>query len=117
MMREVKLANEQIEAAAKAMRKADHCPIDIGHYRITACAAAPFLQMPWEMPTYEELEMFKDFKSAGSALFEFVRRRNAALLPKPVDPRRQRIIDALAGDVVTADRILVALDTKDGVNV
>ncbi len=41
--------------------------------------AAPFLQLPWDEPTEEEIE---------SALQEFVRRRNAALQPKPVDPRK-----------------------------
>lgn len=59
--------------------------------------AAPFLKFPLDEPNEEEL----DDVGAGlgmpfsapirNAIFKFVRRRNAALQPKPVDPREETI--------------------------
>jgi hypothetical protein len=49
--------------------------------------AAPFLQLPWDEPTEEEIDN-AGRRGIESALREFVRRRNAALQPKPVDLRR-----------------------------
>ena len=55
--------------------------------------AAPFLQMPWEPPTKEETERIRDLRITveRDAIADFVERRNADLLPKPVDPRREKI--------------------------
>lgn len=67
--------------------------------------AAPFLQMPWEPPTKEETERIRDLRitvlsergnTTGTederdAIADFVERRNADLLPKPVDPRLEKI--------------------------
>lgn len=74
----MQLTDEQIEAAAKAMYEASMSVFDLprdtggchhtlatwkqvpGHakerFRHQVRAAAPFLQMPWEMPTMQELE-------------------------------------------------------------
>jgi hypothetical protein len=68
--------------------------------------AAPFLQLPWDEPTEEEWSaIFHSIpgssarswasSSARSWACEFVRRRNAALQPKPVDPRLEKIRSAL----------------------
>jgi len=59
---------------------------------------APLLQLPWDGPTREEFADIVRSNPNGDygpgimwALYEFVRRRNAALLPKPVDPRREAV--------------------------
>ena len=83
-------------------------------------AVAPYLQFSWDEPTDEEM---KDLGGVPSnyhiAIREFVRRRNAALLPKPVDPRREKILAALGCSFVDiqpsiveeiTDRVLRALD-------
>lgn len=85
-------------------------------------AAASFLQLPWEEPTSDEglkaAEYLRRHGSGWSAskvvLMEFVRSRNAALIPNPVDLRRKTIVEVLkqypnrAPEI--ADRILAALD-------
>ena len=67
-------------------------------------AAAPFLQIPWEPPTKEEAKSFHEnyytfastsIPSTLHALRRFIANRNAALLPKPVDPRFEKIRSAL----------------------
>jgi len=89
------LSERQIEQAAKAMHGSDWerlKPDDKERYRTAARAAAPYLQLPWDEPTYEELDIavsdarIGDLASSKDILHEFVRRRNAALQPKPVDP-------------------------------
>lgn len=86
------------------------------------CAAAPFLQLPWDEPTEEEsFRAYKDedhimprIKGFEQALQYFVRRRNAILIPYSVDPRRKAIVEVLkqypdrAPEI--ADKILEALD-------
>ena len=83
--------------------------------------AAPFLQLPWDEPTDEEWSaIFHSIpsSSARSWACEFVRRRNASLMPKPVDPRREKIAGILARYQSMkasnawdgADEILAAID-------
>lgn len=131
------LTYEQVEKAVEAYYKAgptgpswETLPSPT-KYRIgeQLRAAAPFLQAPWEMPTEKDMVAFvggvvrKELPGGEHfdwtpALTQFVACRNAALLPRPVDPRRERIINALSvgcGNVdLTADRILAALDGKGG---
>jgi hypothetical protein len=51
-------------------------------------AMAPYLQLPWDEPTESEISdaqadiRFTSEHQAAKVLFEFVRHRNAALLPK-----------------------------------
>ena len=52
-----------------------------------ADALIPMAQLPWDEPTEEEIDN-AGRRGIESALREFVRRRNAALQPKPVDPRK-----------------------------
>lgn len=146
----MELTKDQIEAAAKAAYKRSR---ELGHndirlswenchdltrndWREVAIAAVPFLQMPWDGPTNEEIhdthlrirDRFSgiDYYLVTASLSDFVRCRNAALLPKPVDPRREKVIAAvdavksyhrLGEEQLTsaevADRILAALDAKD----
>lgn len=49
------------------------------------CAAAPYLQLPWEEPTKEEVAAIH-WTLLSDGIATFVRRRNAALLPEPVVP-------------------------------
>ena len=84
-------------------------------------SATPYLQLPWDEPTEAEINLAygRTVDVVGAVcrdisqmvVREFVRRRNAALLPKPVDPRRKKIADILGRHVpdgisVTVDRIL-----------
>ena len=73
------LTEQQIEQAIAAF----------GNYAVAERMrrAAPFLQLPWDEPTEEEIDN-AGRRNIESALREFVRRRNAALQPKPVDLRR-----------------------------
>ena len=109
------LSKQQIEQAAKAMHEARTVSIhfwehvfasDKERYRKAACAAAPYLQLPWDEPTYQEV-VYANTKggissyllvptdAAETLITRFVNLRNAALQPKPVDPRREKIIDAI----------------------
>ena len=89
--------------------------------------AAPFLQLPWDGPTEDEIRQACDdydlggdnFRSALEFLIKkFVRRRNAAIQPKPVDPRREKIRNVLAFGVAAGEpyitnateRILAVID-------
>lgn len=143
-----KLTDEQIEAAAKAMFddfRNNHIAVmgDTGipgwldvhgfskdKYKQFARAAAPFLQMPWDVPSEREIANRPNecsYTSARAILRSFVHNRNAKLIPKPVDPRRDKIARAIeidcaeynrnpslpVGVYASADRILAALDAKD----
>lgn len=142
------LSDEQVEAAAKAMYKADasfHNLLGAWEtldkrtrhiYANTALAAAPFLQMPWNAPTDKEVRAIAEASNyypalgligqVSNSLHTFLRIRNASLIPKPVDPRREKIMTALKTGVMNpvitddcaefiADRILAALDAdKEG---
>ena len=78
--------------------------------------AAPFLQLPWDEPSREERNVAANQRNVELALLVFVRRRNAAIQPKPVDPLREKIIAALDKLYLNkesskiADAILDALD-------
>ena len=95
--------------------------------------AAPFLQLPWDEPSVEEFRPCWEYakhlslyanhislinEAIESALCEFVRRRNAALQPKPVDPRIAVILGVLDSSACTSDvkakEITAALDALDG---
>lgn len=90
------LTDEQVKRAGDAMEEFQRTPGKGGNWYDLARTAAPFLQLPWDEPTE------KDFPSAKSNaeyilahVLPFVRRRNASLPPKPVDPRRLVIIKVL----------------------
>lgn len=58
--------------------------------------AAPFLQLPWDEPNQEEWAQLSFTNSSDAEKFRaWIRRRNAALIPKPVDPRIDLIDKAL----------------------
>ena len=92
------LSEQQIEQAAKAIHEAgrvsiyfwEHvCASDKERFRKAARAAAPYLQLPWDEPLKGEItaiSMLPVEASTFAVVCEFVRRRNAALQPKPVDP-------------------------------
>lgn len=121
------LTQEQVERAAKAAHDAfmeDGQPIGYDKlaqtlrepYRSCVRAAAPFLQLPWDEPTLEEASKANQCMDGQSAIFDFIRRRNAALLPKPVDPRLAVVRHQLGGPSMShnldgvAVKILHALD-------
>jgi hypothetical protein len=140
------LTDEQIEAAAKRIwassDRSGYKWSEIASeakavYMEMARAAAPFLQVPWDKATFDEATNFIDYQISdrqrnGSnimatldALAIFIGNRNASLIPKPVDPRREKVINSLdaglpryqswdrnAAELLT-DRILAALDAKE----
>lgn len=94
-------------------------------------AVDPCMQLPWEVPTDEEIvpiycEQYGYRRDVISPLSVegilrttsgFVHLRNAALLPKPMDQRRQKVIDILDSRCPPettpeqmADMILAAID-------
>lgn len=87
-------------------------------------AAAPFLQLPWDEPSKEEIRQATgdliglDADSVPDQrqrqfigiVWYFVRRRNAALMPKPVDPRRERIRSVLTSLFASVDPQKIARD-------
>lgn len=139
------LTDEQVDRAAKAHFDCGAIPSWDGAseqtkdaWRKSIRAAAPFLQLPWEPPTFEDINeatyQYGKLSRSGydtkdnpppntyamtSALQEFVRRRNAALMPKP-DPRLHKVICAMSGftsdrklEDTIAKQILAALDEVD----
>lgn len=101
-------------------------------YRKAMRIGAPFLQVAWELPNYDETELAIGLTDSSGALphsrtrdrillEHFVITRNAALRPKPFDPRREKIARAIDGACFTGpsaldrltDRILAALDAKE----
>lgn len=106
------LTNVQVEEAVSIFWKRAGLPtgVDTGIRRSEIAfglrTAAPFLQLPWDEPTEKECILLwggvdAHLKRNGSerslkyCLELFVENRNAAILPKPVDPRREKIIAAL----------------------
>jgi hypothetical protein len=123
----IELSKEQIEAAIKTgARRLPHRK-QYGELSATertrlcgdVIAIAPYLQAKWEMPTEEEVEsLFRllDIPSisgrreyAHRLIRAFIERRNAALLPAPVDPRREKL-DEAGYDRKEINAILAALD-------
>lgn len=121
------LTQDQVDRAVKAMDAYTPTVItntELGHM---VRAAAPFLQLPWDEPTEEEssvihssdlgLRLTSSFdKNKRSILSDFVLRRNAALLPKPVDPRKKVVVGLLLGrfeeDVEAfAERLISIMDS------
>lgn len=113
------LTKEQIESAAQALWQVtlehrNHCSTTskweevAEHYkeewRVWARAAAPFLQLPWDTPTTDEIKEItnqiwhwgsgphRNFDTARFVAGQFVDRRNAALVPKPTFDRRTKIL-------------------------
>jgi hypothetical protein len=137
----MQLTDEQIEAAAKRIwasgdrsgyKWSEIASEAMAIYREMARAAAPFLQMPWEIPSdEEERQLFADVSKRAPSIspvklvIGFIARRNASLIPKPVDPRRDKVVNSLndslpryqswdrAAAELLADRILAALDAKE----
>ena len=120
----LKLTEKQFELAADAYRSQDGA--FTGSVISGLILAAPFLQLPWEYPSGDErYDLFKANRHivpADMMMYQcvkmFVERRNAQLLPKPVDPRRQRVLCILKGASdhstttleLIADSIIAALD-------
>ena len=85
------LTDEQIRLAREAFAKDGGVIITSTGLR----AVAPFLQLPWDEPTVDEAERLHNhnartvpaYMGTFQAIGQFVRGRNAALNPKPVDPR------------------------------
>lgn len=130
----MELTNEQVEQAVEAARNT-RTPVlswsgsgsenGLELWRNTMRAAAPFLQLPWDEPTEDELLMLCGTGGgyhSRTAIIEFVRRRNAALATKPVDPRIEKVKAVLAKRYTAEDAllpavaadILAALDGKQG---
>lgn len=74
-------------------------------WRATMRAAAPFLQLPWDFPTPEEVDAANTKTSrygliprdmAAVIIDRFVSNRNAFLLPKAVDLRKKAVMMLLA---------------------
>lgn len=117
------LTHEQVERAAKAHFDCDSMPAwdraseqTKGAWRKAIRAAAPFLQLPWDTPTIEEATKANQCMDGQSAIFDFLRYRNAAIMvPKPVDPRKARAVELLLSrfedDVEKfAERLIAELD-------
>lgn len=139
----MKLTDEQIKLATNIMIyeilhtsiRSISLPLETEPWRIAFDKAAPFLQLPWGMPTEEELEtavLHKDHAFStknedgdvvaycfgeSSMLARFVWMRNRSLMPKPVDPRRDKISRILNGHFqpteAIVDSIIAALDAKE----
>ncbi len=124
-----KLSEDQLNRAIQAFKSQDRA--FTGSVGAGLCLAAPFLQLPWSEPTGSELAeawsaIAEPSMTSGTgwkgnwhdACREWVRRRNAQLLPPPIDPRHQVVLNALLGfnGMVNLDQIaasiLAALDNQ-----
>lgn len=132
------LTKEQLHLAREAyywaLKGNDPCGFTVETVDRALRAAAPHLQLPWESPTTAEIDRFYgqlsnydgtrvDRETLKRTLQYFIAQRNCDLQPKPVDPRREKVIKILEtplGPTVLgvfheeakeyADRILAALD-------
>jgi hypothetical protein len=94
-----KLTDEQFRVAHRMM-------LDEGYAvsEMLMAKLAAYLQLPWDEPTDEEALLAENYlrshgggwSSAKVVLMEFVCRRNASLLPKPVDPRLEVVESIIA---------------------
>ncbi len=90
-----KLTDEQLNMAADAFAARP------GAFTVDGLrAAAPYLQVPWDVPT--ECEWRECMRLDNNRLMDdhlsacvFVEKRNAALLPTTPDPRREAILKIL----------------------
>lgn len=108
------LTQEQVERAARQLIRIsaagtweEASPAYRHVLELSVRAAAPFLQLPWDTPTIEEATKANWCMDGQSAIFDFLRRRNAALMPKPVDPRV-----ALVEQVISRGRMHISADQK-----
>jgi hypothetical protein len=113
-----KLSEQQIEQAAKAWKGTSNVGI-----KECLRAVAPYLQLPWDEPSEAERGEIRRYICQHGEVGErevyavcmFINSRNAAL-QKPVDPRREKIVDAIhrygyfGNKEALADNIIVALD-------
>lgn len=114
-MYQVKLARD---AYYGSLTDVDPCALTTESVDRALVKAAPFLQLPWETPLLSELRELLGFTPddrLSNAFIKFVDIRNARLLPKPVDPRREAILKAYKPyvykpDKTLMDAILAALD-------
>lgn len=128
----MELSEEQIELAAQNFAKC-FPNSGVGYLPISDAvtvanglrAAAPFLQLPWNAPTDNELVRigsrlsFETRGAINAAIRSFVHMRNAALIPKPVDPIKELILKGirnnrpwpldLEGELKLADEIKTAI--------
>lgn len=99
------LTNDQVELAVSAIEKLQRSNMDAGStvaIRDVVCAAAPFLKLPWDDPTAEEVrKATADYigeedvmcvpdhrqKNFLGIVRHFICRRNAAMEPKSVMPK------------------------------
>lgn len=98
-----KLTKDQIDRGDSVVHRVTGIPI--GFDREIWETLADILQRPWDLPSDSEWSSIKQYLGFGpgtasdsvskSILIDFVRRRNANLLPKLVDPRREKIIEVL----------------------
>lgn len=126
------LTDEQIDRAVDCAALATgEKRFDREYARHNFRAAAPFLQLPWDEPSDAEIDVFSNIAYGRTVnvvgevcrnisqmvLREFVRRRNATLLPKPVDSRRAAILKAYKPYGYNPDEELMAaiLDALDEV--
>lgn len=98
----MRLTDEQIDRAAEAMWRSwdgaglwEHWFAQSG-YRLAVKTTAPFLQILWDEATDDEAAAMTEWYGHGSesmqsVLNEFLRRRNAGLMPKSVDAERNAI--------------------------
>lgn len=133
-----KLTDEQVEQASKAMFTAwySKTPLNMDWidankpmWIAAAHAAAPFLQFPWQAPTKEEIVPIYtkqyNYRSGDvtpgavrgllGTIGAFIQMRNAVLVSKPVDLRRERVRAILQDEYRSSeegaiDRIIAALD-------
>jgi hypothetical protein len=89
------LTKEVIERVAAELQSRCHFKEIETSFRV-AEAIIPLAQLPWGPPVAGEINAIFDTMrhvdfSTFAVVCEFVRRRNAVILPKPVDPRREAV--------------------------
>jgi transposase len=116
----MKLTDEQLHRAARAaddLAKSLGFPEMAPHISddernnvlfMSLRAAAPYLQLPWDEPTEKEAYACQDAPNVQDnepqqVIAEFVRRRNAALIPKPENPIVKDALANLRGVTLTHD--------------
>lgn len=119
------LTQEQIEKATKAAWEADggHWADAVGsvkeNWRKSIRAAAPYLQMPADMVTAEEIDRIMcgvtilkaSHQGMRAIIDDLLLRRNAQLLPKEEDPR----VEAAAIALFKRQNNIMDWDEMDGV--
>lgn len=112
------LTEQQLESAKQELAKVFGGPMDDVLMTNMLRAAAPFLQLPWDEPSEQECEQFYRLNSQArpsprSALEDFVRRRNATLMEKPV---AETIEEQLAGAKRACRLALNAFERDDAID-